>query len=315
MSAVRLVRADTRRDLGSRLRLALMLGSVLLVGLGVRAGVPDSLDIARSLSKIDGVQGWKMEDTLRAFAGEALYELVDGGAALYMEYGFVRAYAMRFGREEGRISVEVYEMNGPPEAFGLYSYLSAGSTTGQAKFGQEGGEGDGFILFWKGRWTVAVTTLQGDAQGVLPAIARMVDRTLPAEGSEPELVTTLRSRLGASDVVSFRGILGYQKRRSLIFAGQIHIGEGVSGKVDDWDVAVLLYLDEKSCRQALQALVDSFSVQSGAVLDRAMDNGLITLNGDYVSLQSVGKRLVQIRGPGITDAVRMADRVKAVVGQ
>lgn len=315
MRSVRLVRAYTRRDFGSELRLALMLVSVLLAGPGARAGIPDSLDIARALSKIDVVQGWKMEDTLRAFAGEALYELVDGGAALYMEYGFVRAYAMRFGGEEGRISVEVYEMNGPPEAFGLYSYLAAGSTTGQAKFGQEGGDGDGFILFWKGRWTVAVTTLQGEVQDVLPAIARLVDRTLPSEGSEPELVQTLRSRLGATDVVYFRGTLGYQKRRSLISAGQLHIGEGASGKVDECDVAVLLYQDEKSCRQALQALVDSFSVQSGAVLDRATDNGLITLNGEYVSLQAVGKSLVQIRGPGITAAVRTADRVKAVVGQ
>jgi len=85
--------------------------------------------------------------------------------------------------------------------------------------------------------------------------------------------------------------------------------------VADQCAAMLLWRREAAAvRQALQALVDSFSVQSGAVLDRAMDNGLITLNGDYVSLQSVGKRLVQIRGPGITDAVRMADRVKAVVG-
>jgi hypothetical protein len=289
---------------------------LILCGTGSLLGqVPDSAAVARALLEFRGPVGWYREDTLRAYAGNALFDLVDGGAGLYLEYGFVRAYVVRFAGEESRVSVEVYEMKGPSEAFGLYSYLAAGSIAGRADHGQEGGQGEGFILFWKGRYVVAVTTVQGEVPKALEKFAASVDRKLPAEGEVPAIVRVFRDELDASDVVYFSGVLGYQKQRLLLPADLLHVERGVLGKMDKCDAAVLFYRDEASCRVALHAAIDSFSVQSGAVLDRSEDNGLLTINGAYYAVLCAGGRLLQVRGTGMTDVVRVADRVKSAFGR
>jgi hypothetical protein len=65
---------------------------------------------------------------VRSYAGEELFELIDGGAPLYFEYGFLAASAARYrGVPRGTVAAERYVMRSEGGAFGLYSYLSAGS--------------------------------------------------------------------------------------------------------------------------------------------------------------------------------------------
>jgi hypothetical protein len=55
------------------------------------------------------------------YAGQALFGYIDGGAELYLEYGF-----KKLGRQEvliakERIVVEIYQMSGANEAYGIFS--------------------------------------------------------------------------------------------------------------------------------------------------------------------------------------------------
>ncbi len=52
----------------------------------------------------------------------SLYTYMDGGADLYLEYGFSRLSVRRYARGRDRYLVELYEMKGPESAFALYSY-------------------------------------------------------------------------------------------------------------------------------------------------------------------------------------------------
>jgi hypothetical protein len=57
----------------------------------------------------------------RTFTGESLFGYMDGGAELYLEYGFSSALITEIVLEGGRFKTEVFRMNGPYEAFGIFS--------------------------------------------------------------------------------------------------------------------------------------------------------------------------------------------------
>jgi hypothetical protein len=57
----------------------------------------------------------------RTFTGSSLYGYIDGGAELFLEYGFNVAAVMEIEYSGGRYKTEIYEMSDPEAAFGIFS--------------------------------------------------------------------------------------------------------------------------------------------------------------------------------------------------
>ena len=57
----------------------------------------------------------------RTFNSQALYGYIDGGAELYLEYGFSILSVTEIEYMQGKYRTEIYKMNGTEEAFGIYS--------------------------------------------------------------------------------------------------------------------------------------------------------------------------------------------------
>lgn len=57
----------------------------------------------------------------RSFTGESLYGYIDGGADLYLEYGFTGVIASEFVYQKRKYKTEIYKMNNPEAAFGIFS--------------------------------------------------------------------------------------------------------------------------------------------------------------------------------------------------
>jgi hypothetical protein len=57
----------------------------------------------------------------RVFSGTSLFGYIDGGAELYLEYGFSGAVVAEVSFQGGKYKTEVYKMNGLEEAFGIFS--------------------------------------------------------------------------------------------------------------------------------------------------------------------------------------------------
>ena len=66
-------------------------------------------------------RGWKIIEPLVVYSGDDLYFMVDGGADLFLEYGFVEVAAADYSKESSKLHVEVYEMESPEKAWGIYS--------------------------------------------------------------------------------------------------------------------------------------------------------------------------------------------------
>jgi hypothetical protein len=59
--------------------------------------------------------------TPRTYTGTSLFGYINGGAELYLEYGFSGAWVNEIQFMGGNYTVEIYRMNGPEEAFGIFS--------------------------------------------------------------------------------------------------------------------------------------------------------------------------------------------------
>jgi hypothetical protein len=57
----------------------------------------------------------------RTFTGSSLFGYIDGGAELYLEYGFSELWVSEIEFMGGKYKTEIYMMNGPEEAFGIFS--------------------------------------------------------------------------------------------------------------------------------------------------------------------------------------------------
>ncbi len=65
----------------------------------------------RLLPPESSLQGWKLDATPETAQGIELYQLINGGAEIYMQSGFKRAIFASFGDAEGKIiNLEIYEM-------------------------------------------------------------------------------------------------------------------------------------------------------------------------------------------------------------
>lgn len=57
----------------------------------------------------------------RTYNGTSLFGYIDGGAELYLEYGFSIVSVTEILFMDGKYKTEIYKMNGPEEAFGIFS--------------------------------------------------------------------------------------------------------------------------------------------------------------------------------------------------
>jgi hypothetical protein len=133
---------------------------------------------------------YKVTDLL-AFEGEALFDYINGGAELYLSYGLVGMTGCKYNGEGlPQITVEVYEMTEPKNAFGVYTQ---NRDKEEHDYGQGSQSFNDFILFWKDRYFVVVSSQRStpESTAVIRHFASLVDKAIPGEGQPPPIINSL----------------------------------------------------------------------------------------------------------------------------
>lgn len=116
-------------------------------------------------------QGWQRQGQERLFAGAALYQHIDGGAELYNQFGFDRLVVQDYAMDAREIRVEIYKMNDPAGAGGVFAEITRGMAA-QTLYGIACVLDDYQILFQRGAYCVSVTTY-GSSPEILAAMAAL----------------------------------------------------------------------------------------------------------------------------------------------
>jgi hypothetical protein len=135
-------------------------------------------------------QSYKLTERLD-YAGEALYDYINGGAELYLSYGLNGMTGGKYNADGlPQVTVEVYEMTAPKNAFGVYTQSR---DKDEYDYGQGSQSYDDFILFWKDRYFVIITTQKAtpESREALQYMASLVEQAIPGEGTIPALVAEL----------------------------------------------------------------------------------------------------------------------------
>lgn len=141
-----------------------------------------------------------------------LFDYINGQADMYLDYGFqlliTREYA---AKEDSILTVEIYRMESPRHAFGIY----AAERTPEDKAVDLGGEGflgANILAFWKGPYYCRILFYQmsPELDPVLRKTGRLIAEKIPGSYSMPELFSVFpsESRVKGSERFIPRNFLG-----------------------------------------------------------------------------------------------------------
>lgn len=154
---------------------ALAVGALLVAAVAVASGNADLLPASGSLP------GWTRDGQTRVFTGPDLYNHIDGGAELFLEFGFAAATVQRYTRRDEEVVLECYRMDDPDGALGVY-LGKCGSETPATGLADRHTAGRYQLLMVRDRYLVIVGNRTGSpsAAGALVDFARAIASRLPA---------------------------------------------------------------------------------------------------------------------------------------
>jgi hypothetical protein len=151
---------------------------------------------------------WLAVGQTEHYQSDELYFLINGGADLYLEYGFKEVVAQSYQNNANeRISVEIYDMGSSEAAFGIFS-LSKSPQGETATLGDFSVKTSNSLLFTTGSYLVlmrSATTSASLSEGFC-LLAESIIKKNPAKGTRPALIDHLK--LKADEVRYVRGPIG-----------------------------------------------------------------------------------------------------------
>jgi hypothetical protein len=208
--------------------------------------------------------GWARSGPPKVYGPGDLYNYIDGGAELFLEFGFEALTLQHFQKGEAELAVEVYRMTDPAAGVGIYL----------AKCGREQRDPgiparhtvDAYqLMLQQSRYLVIVNNLAAgsDLRPVLAAfgqsVARLLPRdaavpllkALPAEGQLPDTLRLVRGPYGLSPIFTFGdgNILSLGRTATAAVA---RFGDGAGG---DFTRMRIDYPSEAAARDAFRKLV------------------------------------------------------------
>jgi hypothetical protein len=187
---------------------------------------------------------WNLVDSARTFDENTLFDLIDGGADIYLEYGFQQVVSATYQNKEN-LTIEIYEMNNAAAAFGVYS-INMGTQGKNIPMGNEGKLYSNYLMFWKDRFLVFLSTTDTtrETSDSMVMIANTIDQKLGSAGKKPDLVQYLPTdNLILSKY--FRGMLGLSSLYTFDTQNIFGMKEGVSGDYPNQRIFILAYDTEK----------------------------------------------------------------------
>ena len=203
--------------------------------------------------------GWEKSEDLREFPGSRLFDYIDGGAELFLEFGFKKLWLQHYKKGEEELALEIYEMESPEAALGLYLMKCGKETPIKGLDARNSGEPSQFTIL-RGRCFIHINNLSG-GEGLLSIMIELARQVLagipdekavdilgrlPAQGFEPGSACLFRGPVGLQAFYTF-GEGDILDQRGLVFGVAGHYEDPKSGQF------TLILVDYPDSSRALAA--------------------------------------------------------------
>jgi hypothetical protein len=191
------------------------------------------------------LQMWNPIGQPQTAQGEDLFQLINGGAEIYHEYGFKNAIIQSYTHENGlSLNIEIYEMEDAVSAYGVFSFKT-GSQGQKTDVGTEAVLEDYYLNFWKGNLVVTLIgfdTSQATQQALME-FAQIIESKLPdSEEDYPPLIKFIKSRFpGVIRTVYLEGNLALYNQYEFDTENIFGIKKGAAAYFSDHTLFIFEY--------------------------------------------------------------------------
>jgi len=137
------------------------------------------------------IRGWTRGDASATYDRETIFDYIDGAGEVYRSYAFSQVLVASYTSPAGPgITVELFDMGLPADAYGVFSY---------AREREESGLGCGYerkgrvLCYWQDRYYVCVAAEERseETDSVVMEVARAISDRLPPASRPPDLLALL----------------------------------------------------------------------------------------------------------------------------
>ena len=204
-----------------------------------RSGGPDLLPPNGFL------QTWDKAAPARVFAAADLYGFIDGGAELYLEFGFEQLAVQRYGPRTrtagasgapGQIQLEIYRMTDAAAAAGIY-LANCGKENPDPSFRERHTISPFQLRFKRDRYYVIVNNLEGDKRNVsqMLAFGNYVASRLPPDAPVEALKSLPQANLVKDSLRLIRGPYALQAIYTLGEGDVMQLGRKVTAVAGSYE--------------------------------------------------------------------------------
>ncbi len=124
---------------------------------------------------------------------ETIFKYMNGAGEVFLSFAYERMFVRLFSKSEDmeeELTVEIYDMGKPSDAFGIFTRFRSGEDAG---IGRTSSYLSGNLSFWKGRFFVIVFALMESEQtrNDIFELSRSIAANIVDEGELPGVVTLL----------------------------------------------------------------------------------------------------------------------------
>lgn len=206
--------------------------------------------------------GWVKTDAA-LYNRENLYDYINGGAELYLSYGFQDLVTHMYQKEgQPDIIVDLFDMGTSENAFGVFTHSREEISE---EFGQGSQYTAGLLLFWKDRYYVSIlgSPETAESRAAVYDMAGKIDSRIKNKGELPGLL----NQLPAENLidVSVRYFKHHIWQNSYYFITEeniFHIGEQTDAIIAKYrDLGILMmveYPTKEDAEKAFQSFHQSY---------------------------------------------------------
>jgi hypothetical protein len=125
------------------------------------------------------------------YTPENLYDYIDGGAELYLSYGFRKVLSKTYiADNQPNITVDIFDMNTPGDAYGVFMNSAEGVSD---LVGQGTQYNQGFMLFWMDHYFISIMAWPEtpESKDAIMKIARIIEKGIGKTGDLPRVLDYL----------------------------------------------------------------------------------------------------------------------------
>jgi hypothetical protein len=165
-----------------------MFKKVICFVLVLFAFIANAQEALKYLPNDNEVKGWKKDGSARQFAGEKLYEYINGAAETYHPYNFKVVVTQDYKNKDKSLVVDIYEFSDPQNCFGIYS-IERDANYNFINMGVQGYIEGNALSFWKGKYYIKIVTFgKTNVKEDITAFAKIVDTKIVGTFKEPDAV-------------------------------------------------------------------------------------------------------------------------------